>query len=165
MTIRSFVRRAGVPAVLCLVLVAVSLPAAAFSTLEERMSAAQFKAAGLDKLSAEELAALNAWLQGNHAAMPAGMAAPAAAGDDRIGFRAEQVTGTVTSRYVGEFTGWSGKTVFTLENGQVWQQIEQGNLRGISLQSPMITIEQGLFGSWKISVEGLNATTRVKRIK
>ena len=31
--------------------------------VQQQMSAEQFKAAGLDKLSAKELAALNAWLQ------------------------------------------------------------------------------------------------------
>ena len=31
-------------------------------TLEERMSQAEFRAAGLDKLSPEELASLNAWI-------------------------------------------------------------------------------------------------------
>ena len=163
MTIRFSARRACLPALFCLVLAAFSLPAAAFSTLEERMSAAQFKAAGLDKLSAEELAALNAWLQGNHATLPAGLA-PAPASQDRIGLR-DGESGSVSSRYVGTFTGWTGNTVFTLENGQVWQQIEPETLGGISLDSPMVTIKSGMFGSWQIQVEGLNSRTRVKRIK
>lgn len=130
------------------------------------MSAAQFKAAGLDKLTPEELAALNAWLQGNTAAS-AGSAAPGYAppSDDRIGFRQQDVTGVVVSRIVGPFNGWDGKTTFTLENGQVWEQAEQGGLRGVNLDSPMVTIEPGMFGSWRIKIEGLNATTRVKRIK
>ena len=33
------------------------------STLEERMSQAEFRAAGLDKLSPQELAQLNSWLE------------------------------------------------------------------------------------------------------
>ena len=33
------------------------------ANVEQQMSADEFKAAGLDKLSAQELAALNAWLQ------------------------------------------------------------------------------------------------------
>lgn len=144
-----------------------SLHAATFSTVEERMSSAQFKAAGLDKLSPEELAALNAWLQSS--AAPAGAAGAgagyAAASEDRIGFRQQDATGVVVSRIVGPFTGWDGKTRFTLENGQVWEQAEQGGLRGVDLDSPMVTIEPGMFGSWRIKIEGLNATTRVKRIK
>src|SRR5688572_10963425 len=49
---------------------------AAFSSLEERMSHADFKAAGLDKLTPEELAALNEWLRQRGEA--AAVAAPAA---------------------------------------------------------------------------------------
>src|SRR5690606_12404772 len=91
--------------------------AQSFSPLEERMSAAQFRTAGLDKLSPEELAALNAWLQQNLdmpqavAPMPYGSGRGAPGGDG----------GTVRSRLIGEFRGWSGKTTFQLENGQVWQ--------------------------------------------
>jgi hypothetical protein len=32
----------------------------------------------------------------------------------------------VTSRIVGEFSGWSGKTRFVLENGQVFEQRRPG---------------------------------------
>lgn len=166
MTIRNSVRRIGFLAGLSLLLGAATVHASTFSTLEERMSVAQFKAAGLDKLSPDELAALNTWLQGS--ATAAGTAAPGASAppaDSRIGFRAEEVTGTVVSRFDGAFTGWDGKTRFNLENGQVWEQAEQGSLRGVNLDHPMVTIEPGLFGSWKLKVEGLNATTRVKRIK
>ena len=154
---------------LCLglsLLLVTAVQAATFSTVEERMSSAQFKAAGLDKLSPEELAALNSWLQSN--AAPAAAAASGyapAASEDRIGFREQNATGVVVSRIVGTFNGWDGKTRFTLENGQVWEQAEQGGVRGVNLDSPMVTIEPGMFGSWKIKVEGLNATTRVKRIK
>lgn len=166
MTIRNSVRRIGLLAGLSLLLSAAVAHAATFSTLEERMSVTQFKAAGLDKLSPEELAALNAWLQGN--AAPAGTAATsgyAPPSDSRIGFREEDVKGTVATRLDGTFTGWDGNTQFKLENGQVWQQVEQGSVQGVSLDHPMVTIEPGLLGSWKLKVEGLNATTRVKRIK
>lgn len=132
------------------------------------MSAKQFRDAGLDKLSADELAALNAWLQGNAVGTAAGTAAPGAVAtmpESRVGFREQDVKGTVVSYLVGTFDGWDGKTKFTLENGQVWQQVEQGRVRGVSIERPQVTIEPGMFGSWKIKIEGLNATTRVKRIK
>lgn len=165
-TIRHSACRFGVLAALVLLFSAATARAVTFSTLEERMSASQFKAAGLDKLSPEELATLNAWLQGN--AVPAGTAAPGVTPSDpgsRIGFREQSPTGSVVSRLDGTFTGWDGKTRFNLENGQVWEQAEQGTVRGVNIDRPMVTIEPGLFGSWKLKVEGLNATTRVKRIK
>jgi hypothetical protein len=70
----------------------------------------------------------------------------------------------IRSRYVGEFTGWDGKTVFRLENGQVWQQNESGRMSW-KATSPMITIKRGFMGSYVLRVEGVNKTVRVKRIE
>jgi hypothetical protein len=70
----------------------------------------------------------------------------------------------IRSRYVGEFTGWDGKTTFTLENGQVWEQIESGRMAW-KATNPMITIKRGFMGSYMLSVEGVNKKVRVKRIK
>lgn len=134
-----------------------------FSSLEERMSSADFEAAGLDKLSPEELARLNEWLRGN---VGAGTGAAAVASrEDRIGFREEMVTGVVVSQIDGPFTGWSGKTRFRLKNGQVWQQIDSdARFGGVELDSPGVRIEPGLFGSWMLKVDGYNSQVRVKRL-
>lgn len=70
----------------------------------------------------------------------------------------------IQSRYVGEFTGWDGKTTFPLENGQVWEQIESGRMSW-KATNPMITIKRGFMGSYMLSVEGVNKRVRVKRIK
>jgi hypothetical protein len=70
----------------------------------------------------------------------------------------------IQSRYRGEFTGWSGKTIFRLENGQVWQQIESGRMSW-KATNPMITINRGFMGSYQLSVEGVNKKVRVKRIE
>ena len=128
------------------------------------MSAADFKAAGLDKLSPEELERLNAWLRGNvGTAQAAGSYPP---GADRIGFRDPDPTGTVVSQIDGPFTGWTGRTVFRLKNGQVWQQIDSdARMGGVNLDSPGVRIEQGLFGSWMLQVDGYNSQVRVKRLK
>jgi hypothetical protein len=70
----------------------------------------------------------------------------------------------IQSRYVGEFTGWDGKTVFELENGQVWQQIGSGRMT-YRVTNPMITIKRAFMGSYLLKVEGRNKSIRVKRIK
>jgi len=44
-----------------------SAAAAGFSSLEERMSQSEFHAAGLDKLNADELRALDDWLRTHYA--------------------------------------------------------------------------------------------------
>lgn len=99
---------------------------------------------------------------------PYGQAAVAAT-DEQFGLERteegrKQDIERITSRYVGEFTGWDGDTLFTLENGQVWQQIQNGRLAWRAT-NPVVTIERGFFGSYVLSVEGVNRTVRVKRIK
>jgi hypothetical protein len=163
MTSRIPLRIALLAAVLGLPL---SLPVAGadFSSLEERMSDAEFKAAGLDKLTPEQLAALNAWLQRRTAGTaPAATYVPPS--DDRIGFRDPVSSEGVVSRIAGEFSGWSGDTRFTLENGQVWEQAESGSMRGVSVDSPAITIKPAFMGSWLLKVEGFNKAIRVRRVK
>lgn len=71
---------------------------------------------------------------------------------------------SLTSRYDGTFTGWTGDTVFTLENGQVWKQVETDRL-SFSAERPVITIRRGWFGAFYLKVEGANKQIRVKRIK
>jgi hypothetical protein len=143
-----------------------TLMAAEFSSVEEQMSAREFKEAGLDKLSAEELAALNAWIKNKRPA--AGQVYNRAADDKvRVGFVDSQSRDVVISNIAGEFKGWSGGTTFTLENGQVWQQSEGGELVGIkALMNPKVTIRPSIIGdNWKLQVQGYNSVVRVKRIK
>lgn len=96
---------------------------------------------------------------------------PAAVATTEGGFGLERVEDDqrsevkeIRSRYVGEFTGWDGKTVFRLENGQVWQQIQSGRMSW-KATNPMITIKRGFMGSYVLRVEGVNKTVRVKRIE
>lgn len=138
------------------------------STLEERMTGAEFKAAGLHKLSDTELAALNSWLQKQtqttYASAALG-APPAAQQADQNGFD-KTSRRTVESRLVGEFTGWSGGTRFVLENGQEWVQTDAERLTGIkSMQNPAVTIKPGIYAGWRLRVEGYNSTVQVKRVK
>lgn len=82
-----------------------------FSSLEERMTAREFREAGLDKLSPEELAALNRWIrerslaEGEAVELRRQQAGPAG---DRRGFD-DGDRSTIRSRIKGPFTGWTGK--------------------------------------------------------
>lgn len=137
-----------------------------FSSLEERMSAKDFKAAGLDKLTPEELQQLNEWLRLRGAGGQAG--APVAVVEDKRGFMLDRDrdTSAIVSRIAGEFRGWDGtKTVVTLQNGQVWQSNDSGARMAVKLDSPGVTIESGMMNSWYMQIEGYNKKVRVKRIK
>ena len=144
--------------------------AADFSTLEERMSAAEFKAAGLDKLSQSELVRLNQWLQANGLASARTAPAASEARTPMQGFRAKDFLKdgdrvAVNSRLKGRFTGWSGSSTFELANGQVWKQTEGDSFVVRAMESPAVTIEPKALGTWMLKVEGYNRGTMVTRIE
>jgi hypothetical protein len=160
---------------LCLVLICDSvLSQEGFSSVEERMTGQEFTAAGLAKLTPEELAALNRWLRDHSVAtldtpVARGSVASATGLDavaDKRGFEgAETNTDTIVSPLVGEFTGWDGDTVFELENGMVWKQDETDRYFTRTLVNPVVTIKSGLFNSWRLSVEGYYQWVKVKRLQ
>lgn len=144
--------------------VAAATPGHAEELLETTLSADDFERAGLNKLNEEELAVLNSLL--GRAALP-----PAVV---ERNFGREQIKeerraaapeegAAITSFIKGEFSGWSGKTVFALDNGQVWQQRVGGRYR-YRADSPAVTINKERFGYYLL----INATGRkvgVKRIR
>lgn len=135
-----------------------------FSSLEERMSAADFRAAGLDKLSDAELAQLNAWLRSNVAGSQAAM--PGQAPADTLGFRPAAPSGEVVSQIDGPFKGWDGHTEFRLQNGQVWVQSDSADrFRSGTIMNPGVRIEPGMMDSWVLRVDGFNHRVKVRRIK
>lgn len=138
-----------------------------FSTVEERMTGKEFTAAGLDKLSAEELASLNQWLRAHSVATLDNARQP---NQDLRGFEDRvfggEGDGTVVSRIMGPFTGWRGKgTIFKLENGMIWEQVESGSFSIPETDRAVAVIESGMFNSWRLSIEGYNRTIRVKRVQ
>jgi hypothetical protein len=144
-----------------------------FSSLEEQMTGKEFISAGLQKLSEEELSALNAWLQA-HSVATLDSAKPTTAntrgfdGDTR-GFEDDVRGGmnddTIVSRIIGPVNGWDGETVFKLDNGMIWQQVESGRFHISVVENPLVTIDKGLFDSWRLKIDGYNKEVRVKRIQ
>jgi hypothetical protein len=136
-----------------------------FSTLEERMSGAEFKQAGLDRLTPEQLQSLNDWLR-VHGLAPG---APVAVGGTRNGvveyYPDDKARQPIEAHIDGPLDGWLGKTTFKLDNGQVWQQAESGMRTDLGLNSPAVRIKPMLLGSWLMYVDGCGCSLRVKRIK
>ncbi|HYG06544.1 MAG TPA: hypothetical protein VD865_09035 [Stenotrophomonas sp.] len=151
--------------------------------LQQEMSPAQFKAAGLDKLSPAELAALNDWLQGkveqetrkaasqagNSAASAAALAQAREEGRQEVivknrGFFDFGSKEAIESSIVGPFTGFGKGRRFVLANGQEWEQTESTSLSARK-QNPKVRIKPGIAGVWYLQVEGTNATPKVHRVK
>ena len=141
---------------------------ASSAPIEQQMTPEQFKAAGLDKLSAAELANLNAWL--NHTIVTettkaAEVAAQKVKTENRgfFDFGSEE---PINGRLAGEFRGFSKGRTYTLEDGQVWQQIDDTQMSVRPLASPDVRIKPAMVGnSWYIAVGKYNTRAQVKRIK
>jgi hypothetical protein len=135
--------------------------------IEQRMTPEQFRAAGLDKLSPEELAALNAWLRGTLQAETTRAAAEAEqkVKDVNRGFFDFGSADPIVARMVGEFRGFQKGQHYTLDNGQVWEQTEAARLAGVKLANPEVAITPGVLGVWWMKVGNYNTRAKVRRIK
>lgn len=136
--------------------------------IEKQMTPEQFKAAGLDKLSADELAHLNTWLGRT---LDTQTAKAAAETKQRIehesrGFLNFNSDEPIVAHISGDFRGFDKGRIYTLDNGQVWQQIDAAQLPGIRLTNPDVRIKPALMGNtWYMGVSHYNTRAQVKRIK
>ena len=150
-----------------------ALAAEGFSSLEEQMTGKEFTTSGLDKLSPQELDVLNDWIRKHSVATldaPAASAAASAAAanpeGDRRGFENEDVDRTeIISTLIGKFKGWDGQTVFKLENDMIWVQSDKDKFYIKEIENPTVIIEPGMFGTWRLQIEGYNSECKVKRIQ
>jgi len=168
--------------ILVLFLALLAAAGAQAANIEQTMTAEEFRAAGLDKLSAEELVQLNLWLarRGDGDRAPSFAETPAlptpAPVDDGPPIAAKYrkpdadgksaMTGSeVHSRLVGYFEGWRKGSIFKLENGQHWRVIDDSRYEVSSMEAPEIHIKAGFVGSWLLQVADYNRKVRVQRIK
>ena len=122
---------------------------ASSKVLQDMMTAEEFKAAGLEKLSTEELKNLNAWLQGFREVAETKAAEKATAKAEKKA-KLEQTL----SRVDGTFTGLTGRTIIKLEDGTVWKQANiDDRYRGQVTDHPMAFVSRSPFG-WKMRIEG-----------
>lgn len=139
--------------------------------LQQQMTPAEFKAAGLDKLDANELASLNDWLQGKvRKETEVALAKAKEEGRQEViaknrGFFDFGSKEPIESTLVGDFDGFGKGRKFVLANGQEWEQIEPASLAGVRLQSPKVRIRPGIAGVWYLQVGQYNTQAKVRRIK
>ena len=101
--------------------VAATAEESTFPGVQKLMSEQEFSASGLEKLSPAEIRALNQWL----IRYTAGEAQVLITTDEEViaADRDQEILSSIKE----PFRGWSGSTVFRLENGQEWKQRRRGN--------------------------------------
>jgi hypothetical protein len=127
-----------------------------YTAIEQRLSAEQMRATGLDQLRPEQLSLLNQLLRNEQATI----AAQARNGHER---RSEEARTAISSSIRGELRGWQNGSVFELENGQRWRVVDDDFQAVRLLTNPKVTISPGAFGSWYMLVEGTSVKAKVQR--
>lgn len=139
-------------------------PLAENVSLRDLMTPEQFRAAGLKKLSADELASLERFLKGyrdetvqsatkqiEERVAPSGKRDQAA---DR---------GVIESRIKGDFDGLKGRTRMVLENGSIWQQGDSQLKFTAHLTNPEVVLVRSIFG-YRMFIVGISRPFYVKQV-
>jgi len=133
--------------------------------LQQRLSADQLKATGLDTLSAQQIQLLDQLLSQDHAVAVEETAKQVRSERRGLLDRHGPEEPLVSKLKAGEFRGWSGGTVLELENGQRWRVLEGSLFIGKPVPAPKVTIRPGMMGGWYLEAEGQTQKAKVKRVE
>ena len=111
-----------------------------FPGIEALMSEDEYRAAGIEKLSDAERAALNAWL----ISYTVGEAPVLRKNNPQV--REAEKSITIEAAILQPFDGWTGNTVFSLDNGQKWRQRLDGRY-SYNGDNTQVVIKKNFFGS------------------
>ncbi len=128
--------------------------------LQQRMTGDEFKAAGLDKLSPQELQSLDSWLS-THAKVTTRIVTETG---KPVFYPDQGKRSKIIAHVAGHFSGWSEGKVIKLDNGQTWKHVGDEQPSCMSGENPTAKIKPSLMGSWLMFVDGCNDTVHVERV-
>ena len=143
MFLRSFINIFPAASLLSLIVCPAARNAEEFPGVKALMPSEVFISSGLNRLSPDELDALDNWLLEYTAGAGRLMQSNEAVQHARKDFE-------IRSRLARGFNGWSGNTVFYLENGQRWRQRLSGRYIYRGPPNPEVLITQNIFGFYKM---------------
>jgi len=133
-------------------------------SIQEMMTPDEFKAAGLDKLSEDELQHLDAWMQGYRQTTEKTASEKAEKrATEEVKKATEQANArtartkldTLVSRVDGTFEGLKGRTLIKLEDGTIWRQANADDrYRSQVTDHPAAVVLHSTFG-YKMRIEGM----------
>lgn len=155
-----------------------------FEALENAMTADEKAQAGLHKLTRNELDFLNRWLA-QRTIMSKDKSKVSVVEEnesqeaiefevqrrvaDRLATAAELAESAARSRtysasVIGDFSGWQGKTIFRLDNGEIWRQKGTSKYRYRG-SSQAVRLTQNWAGGWEMEVVSTGKRVLVKKIR
>jgi len=135
-----------------------------YVNIEQRLTAEQLHATGLDTLSPAQLEELNRLLREESVKVaksePAHSEADSGKSWTGIGLDEKPIK----SRVKGTVTGWEPGTVFELENGQQWKVLKGSMKLRMPMEAPEIEVVPGFAGRWFLHVSDDLPGARVYRL-
>ena len=130
------------------------------------MTPEDFTASGLDKLSDAERAHLSEWLEKYREGAVVGPVVHKKQSqmtkEEKVKHKEEKDV-EIMAKVVPAFRGWSGKTVFKLDNGQTWQQRQSNKMRYNGTDSSVV-IKRNMIGKYVMEHLASGRAIGVKRI-
>lgn len=133
------------------------------------MTPEDYKASGLDKLSDAERAHLSQWLERYREGAVIGPVVkkkPSQMDEvekEQYKKEEQEKDKEIIAKVIPAFRGWSGKTVFRLDNGQTWQQRQASRFRYSDGDSTII-IKRNFLGKYVMKHQASGRAIGVKRI-
>ncbi len=124
--------------------------------LQDSMTATEFKSAGLEKLSADELKNLNDWLQGYRKKAETQATEKATAEvTKKVTAQTKAKFDRVESRVDGTVPHLTGHSIIKLEDGTSWKQANtEDHYASPNIDHPTAIVSRSAFG-WKMRIAGL----------
>lgn len=159
-------RRIIVPAALLLASLAAAADPRETPGIEDLMTAEDFSAAGLDKLSEAEREHLSGWVERYREGAVTGpevVKKPSEMTEEERAERKKERESEIVANVLPAFRGWSGRTVFELDNGQVWRQRQAGTMK-YSGSDSSVAITRNWLGKHTLKHRETGRAIGVKRI-
>ena len=84
--------------------------------------------------------------------------------DKRESEKTKQSDSDFEARLTSDFTGWTGKTIFKLDNGQVWRQRSSANYRHRESDT-RVKFKKNWMGGWEMTVVSSGKTVLVREVQ
>ncbi len=165
-----------------------------FQPLEQAMTKEERSQSGVESLTAEQRQFLNNWLQQRYGTGATSMHEETDSSADRTvqlppqsseenvieaeverrvaqelatrkqPAKAAVNNGPFEATLVGDFTGWRGKTVFRLDNGQIWRQRSSSQYRHRG-SDQRVKFDKNWMGGWEMTVVSSGKSVLVSKVR
>lgn len=134
--------------------------------ISKLMTAQDYAASGLDKLSDKERAQLSEWVARYREGAITGPPAQKTPEQRVEAQKAEDIEDKIgiEANVIPEFVGWSGKTIFRLDNGQIWKQRMSGKMR-YSGDDYRVVITRNFIGKYSLEHIETGRSIGVQRLQ